>query len=144
VRLNSGFKIVALGLALAIGGNVPGLAEELDVGKLSRDAIFGQLEVSNEAADKLAASGRKDAIAALLQAARVRQGHPRIMKAISTLAGEEFESWNDAMVWQEAHPEIKPHSSYRILKRDFLNRIDPNFDRFLGAGRSQPDRKSVV
>ena len=143
VRMKFGFKIAALGLALVMGSNLPGLAEEIDVGKLSRDAIFGHWEVSNEATDKLAASGRKDAIAALLQTARVRQSHPRIMKAISKLAGEEFESWNDGMVWQEAHPEIKPHSSYRILKRDFLTRIDPNFDRFLGVERSLPENMKI-
>ncbi|MBL4892774.1 MAG: hypothetical protein JKX91_13305 [Rhizobiaceae bacterium] len=103
MRTKFSFKIAAIGLALVVGGNLPGSAEELDVGKLSRDAIFGHWKVSNEAADMLAASGWKDAIAALLQTVRVRQSHPRIMKAISALAGEEFESWNDGMVWQEAH-----------------------------------------
>ncbi|MFK5980199.1 MAG: DUF3179 domain-containing protein [Rhizobiaceae bacterium] len=143
MKIVSGLKIAAVGLTLSLGMGSASSAEAIDVGELSKDAIFGHWKISNEAADKLAASGRKDAIAALLQTARVRQSHPRIMKAISTLAGEEFESWNDGMIWQESHPEIKPHSSYRVLKRDFLNRIDPSFDRFLGEERSLPKKMKI-
>jgi hypothetical protein len=38
---------------------------------------------------------------------------------------------------------VTPHPTYRILKRDFLTRIDLNFERFLGGERSLPENMEI-
>ena len=147
MRRNIGLKNsiinLAITLALIFDGSSAYSAEALDVGKLSKAAIFGHEKDSNIAIDKLATRGKLDAFAALLQTARIRQNHSRTIDALNVLTTQKFESWNDGMVWQEAHPEIKPHASYRNLKRAFLNRIDPNFDRFLNGERALPEKMKI-
>ena len=43
------------------------------------------------------------------------------------------------MLWQEVHPGIKPHKTFEAFQLDMFSRIDPNFLRFLGAGRARAD-----
>ena len=47
------------------------------------------------------------------------------------------------MLWQEAHPEIEPHKSYRLIKLEVFRLIDPDFLRFLGEERSDPDEMDI-
>ena len=47
------------------------------------------------------------------------------------------------MLWQEAHPELKPHPSYRQLKLDMYEKIDPKFLNFLGGDLSLPQNLGI-
>ncbi len=47
------------------------------------------------------------------------------------------------MLWQEDHPEIKPHSSFPSIKNRVFNRIDQLFDRFLGGDLSKPENMKI-
>ena len=66
-----------------------------------------------------------------------------ILAALNTLTGATLRSWHDAMLWQEAHGEVKPHTSFRALKIEILSRIDPNFTRFLVGVRSWPEFMNI-
>ena len=47
------------------------------------------------------------------------------------------------MLWQEAHPELKPHPSYCQLKLDMYERIDPKFLNFLSGDLSLPENLGI-
>ncbi len=71
--------------------------------------------------------------AALILALRYnRPAAQPIADALAAITGETgARSWFDWMLWQEMHPEIVPHPSFRRLKLDLLLTIDPDFSRFL-------------
>lgn len=114
-----------------------------DIARYSRDVIFGDLERSRAALDALVQRGEKDVVPTLVLALRYRRGHTDILKAASTLAGERLAGWQGAMLWQEGHPEIVPHPSYRPLKLDIFKRLDPNFLRFVGGEKSKAENLDI-
>ena len=108
------------------------------IGDLTRTVLYGSDDQMEDALAKLEARGGRDIIPSLVVCARYR-GDGRIFAALSRLSGAELNSWNDAMLWQETHPQIKPHASFQAFKLDEFERIDPAFLRFLGSGRANPD-----
>lgn len=106
-----------------------------EIGDLTRTVLFGSDDQMQEALQKLEARGSKDIIPSLIITSRYR-GDQRILESLSRLTGERINDWNDAMVWQEVHPKIKPNASFEAFSLDVFNRIDPNFMRFLGNGRA--------
>lgn len=74
---------------------------------------------------------------------RYRSAHEYIANGISKLTGEEIKTWNEAMLWQEANPEIISHESYTELKISVLKYIDENFDKFLGNGRAKNENMDI-
>lgn len=113
------------------------------VAQYSREAIFGTSARSAEAARAFAARGESDTVAVLTLASRFRRSSPPILQALSELTGEPIESWADAMLWQEAHPEVRPHPSFREIKVEVLRQIDPEFARFLGGEKSRPENMKI-
>ncbi|MBL4786429.1 MAG: DUF3179 domain-containing protein [Cohaesibacteraceae bacterium] len=133
-----------IGICMMLAFVTPSSAIDLsEVGIWSHNALFGKNADANIAIDALAKRGDRDALAVLIQTARVRHRHPGLLKAISTLTRTPINGWHQAMLWQEDHPEIIPHQSYVELKTKFLTRIDPRFDRFLGSGRAERDNMKV-
>jgi hypothetical protein len=129
--------IAALFLLLA----APALAQTApgdEAGTLITVAVAAPADIRREALDALVKRGNPDALAALILALRYRGPDPELLDAISALAGAKIASWEEAMLWQEAHPQIVPHPVHRELKLQVLERIDPQFMRFLGGERSLP------
>ena len=116
---------------------------EDEVGRLNRTLIFGSDDERRAALDALVARGNDDALATLILAMRYRRGDPGHIEAFHTLTGETVSGWFDAMVWQEAHPEIKAHPGYRDVKLEVFERLDPAFLRFLGGRRSDPENLKI-
>jgi len=119
--------------------------KELDdkaIAAFSEDVVFGGRLEREVALDALVKRGQLDVAATLILALRY-SGKVSIAAALSTLAGKKLPSWNKAMLWQEANPEIVPHKSYRDLKLEVLRRIDPNFMRFLAKERSDQARMKI-
>ena len=116
-------------------------AHAADVGKLSRDVVFGGGVDARAALDALARDGHREALPAIILGMRFN-GRGALRRdyrvAIQRLSGEVVDDWFDAMLWQEGHPEVKPHPSFRQLKLESLEQIDPAFRRFLGGERSNP------
>ncbi len=117
-----------------------------DVGALSRDVIFGSQTQARTALDDLVRGGHREAIPAVILGMRY-QGRGALRSdyraAFERLTGTRANDWFEAMLWQEAHPEIRPHPSYRELKLESFERIDPNFLRFLGGDRSDPAKMRI-
>ena len=68
---------------------------------------------------------------------------PAILQALTTLTGSPIKGWSDAMLWQEAHPEVVPHESFRKLKLEVLYSIDPQFARFLDGDKSKRENMKI-
>ena len=135
-ELSMRISLLFLGFFLAFTS--PLLAAELtaqEIGDLTRTVLFGSEDQMEDALGKLEARGNRDIIPSLIVTARYR-GDQRILESLSRLTGERINDWNGAMLWQEAHPQIKPDPSFQAFKLDVFNRIDPAFMRFLGKGRA--------
>lgn len=112
--------------------------------KRHTDAIvFGKTDQKDEALQAFKARGKKDVVAALIIAFRYRQNDQAILATIAELTGTPVKNWRDAVEWQEDHPEVIPHTSYRTLKLKIFNRIDPNFMRFLGGKKSNQENLNI-
>ncbi len=130
----------------ALAGLVPLHAEELtsaQIGDLTRAVLYNSEADMEAALKKLGARGNKDVISSLIVSSRYRQNDRRIVEAISRITGEKINNWNEAMLWQEAHPEIKPHESFAAFKLGVFAAIDPRFMRFLGSGRAKPENMRI-
>ncbi len=113
------------------------------VSTYSETILFGVPQEAEAALDKLVERGEPDIIPTLVLASRYRSLGGDITAAMSKLAGQPIGGWKDAMLWQEAHPEVVPHDSYRDLKLEVFRRIDPNFMQFLGGERAQRNNLDI-
>lgn len=114
-----------------------------EIASHSSDIMFGFPQMSAHAQNELRERGNTDVVPLLTMAVRYRGPDPTILKTLSMLTGENIGNWRDAMLWQETHPEVKPHASYRPLKLDVFTRIDPNFMQFLGEDLSLPENLDI-
>jgi hypothetical protein len=117
--------------------------DDQEIGALAHTVMFGKLAERPEALQQLVDRDDRDIIPSLVLAARYIPGDPSILIAVSLLADKVVRDWKEAMLWVEAHPEVKPHESYRGLKLDLLKRLDPGFERFLGADRARPENMKI-
>ncbi len=106
---------------------------DLALYKDARSIIFGDSSEAGLALKRLRDLKQPDTAAALILAARfARQHEPGISEALRDITGEPTTAgWFDWMVWQERHPEIKPHKSFYRLAHEIFIRIDPDFTRFV-------------
>lgn len=120
------------------------VADDREVFLQSRTVVLGNMlgtpaEALRAALEKLQARGKPDVAAALILALRYNgPAEEYVVRALSAITGDTAapgddtgRTWFDWMLWQEAHPEITPHPSFRQIKREILVGIDPAFDRFL-------------
>lgn len=114
-----------------------------ETAEASQDLLFGEPIISDSAVARFKARGEPDVLATMALALRYRGPTQALLDAISDLAGEPVGSWHNLMLWMEAKADYKPHPSYQNLKLALYERIDPNFLRFLGGGRSDPDKMDI-
>lgn len=138
---------VLLALVIALPANAQTALDDLGADRMSRVhafAVFGPSDVRRSAVAKIVQAGDPNAAATLILALRYRQdGQEDTIRAFQTLTGSAAETWFDAMLWQEVHPEIVPHPSYRPIKLALLERIDPKFLRFLGGERGRRENMDI-
>lgn len=143
------FRTLAMAVATVsvLGWTVPIYAQQTedpaDVRSLARSVVAGNHHQSREALNSLVARGNKDIVSSLILAMRYRSDHGYIAEGISKLAGEEITTWNEAMLWQEANPDIVSHESYTELKISVLEYIDENFLKFLDNGRAKNENMDI-
>lgn len=98
-----------------------------DLLTLSKQILIGTNEERNAAADAIIARTNSDMIPSLVLLMRIGGSHVVTQRALKELTGINLPTWRDAMLYQEAHPEIKPHHSYYELKLWYWGGIDPDF-----------------
>ena len=77
--------------------------------------------------EKLSALNDKSLIPTFVLAMRLTGSNVHIGKVLSELTGEPIENWHDAYHWQQRHPEIMPHPSYKNISLKFLGSNDERF-----------------
>ncbi|NNG04810.1 MAG: DUF3179 domain-containing protein [Inquilinus sp.] len=106
-----------------------------DVYRLARMTVFGTPRQAREALIGLGRLGRADAVPGLILARRYGPLGRETDQLLAALTGNsQASSWDDWMVWQQTHPEVRPHVSFARLKLDVLSRIDLQFHRLLASG----------
>jgi len=114
-----------------------------DFNALSVQALIGDPEERKAALDFFVKRGKLDIVPTLVLLSNLGGNPVEIMEAISTLTGETITGWREAMLWQEAHPEIVPHPSYRPLKLRYFANIDPNFPQFFDPKFTSRDKMKI-
>lgn len=117
--------------------------EEYDPDNLVRAVLLASPEGRKEPLAKLSERNKQDIISSLILVMRFRGNDPAILEVISKLTGERIDSWFEAMVWQQDHPEVTPHNSYRPLKIFLYSQLDIQFLRFIGDDRAQPENLNI-
>lgn len=118
--------------------------DDEEVSRYSRDLVFGDTGQLKNAVNALVSRDNPDVIPAFVSAMRYRRGdHDKLRLGFQMLTGDEVASWHEAMLWQQAHPEIKPHESFRELKLHILELIDERFLRFLGDANSRSENLDI-
>jgi hypothetical protein len=84
------------------------------------------------------------AVPTLLLGMRVQyRGAPAYLEALRALTDEAIEGWLEGGLWLEAHPEVRAHPAYRLIKLEAYELIDPEFRRFLGGNRSRAENMRI-
>lgn len=138
--------ILSFGLFVFLQQHIVAAAPLSDkrITQLSEDVIFGSLKEQNQALRIFREQKQKNIIPTLILTLRYQGPSSNLIKTLQTLTGDKtITDWNRAMLWQEANPELIPHSSYRKIKLTIFEDIDPEFLRFLGKSRSLRDNMKI-
>lgn len=128
---------------LMSGCILPLYAQTDDPDNLVRSVLMSPPSDRKEPLEKIRERGGLDLISSLILILRFRGNDPFILETISELAEVKIDSWYDAMIWQENHPEITSHTTYRSLKVFLYSQIDLQFLRFIGDDRAQPENLNI-
>lgn len=133
---------IASAAALVPGGLS---AQENALARAQKALVNGNDQEFADAQALILERGDPDMAAALILALRyARRPQSKFISMLEAVTGASAgSSWNEWMLWQEAHPEIIPHPAFGELKRDVLLRIDPNFDDFLRPEFIQRERMNI-
>ncbi|WP_343561417.1 DUF3179 domain-containing protein [Kiloniella sp. b19] len=104
--------------------------EDRSIEVLSLTALIGSPQQRREALNRIVERGGLDLVPTLVLFMRIGGAHVDVADALYRLTGEQMNTWRDAMLWQEAHPEVIPHESYRAIKLRFFSSIDDRFLQF--------------
>lgn len=104
---------------------------EPDIAASSLALFAAQGAEKQDAIDALLAVGDERLIPTFVLAMRWTGSAKPVAEALSQLTGQRIETWHQAFDWQQEHPEIEPHPTYRDLKLRFLGNTDKRFLDFL-------------
>ena len=137
----SPFRLLLAGvLTLVLAASQPASAEPVDAE--AADLAAKLLVPSPQARQLVLAAivkrGKTDMVAPLIQALRFVDGDQAILFALEELTGENAgDSWDDWMLWQQAHPEIEPFAGFDAFKADVMAQVRREF-RALSSARRAP------
>lgn len=121
--------VALLGLTAALSAwatPAPALEED-EIRELSWGLFSHFGDRKQVAIDALVTTGDRSLIPTFVLALRWAGDDIFVADALSTLTGERLATWHAAFEWQEAHPEITPHPTYRDVKLHLLRGIDERF-----------------
>ena len=114
-----------------------------DFDALSVQALIGSPGERKAALDFFVKRGKLDIVPTLILLSNLGGSPVEIMGAIQKLTSEKITDWRKAMLWQEAHPEVAPHPSYRPLKLRYFANTDPNFLQFFDPKFTSRDKMKI-
>ncbi|MEM7215504.1 MAG: DUF3179 domain-containing protein [Pseudomonadota bacterium] len=117
--------------------------ESPDILELSWQMFAVQGEEKKQIAEKLAALGDRSLIPTFVLAMRWTRNNIYVAEGLTRLAGEEITDWHDAYVWQERHPEIVPHETFRAIKLRFLEGTDARFGQLFELPHGTRDKMKI-
>lgn len=117
--------------------------QEPELTTMILDATGGSENMRHEALDKIVQCEEKSAIGPMILGLRHIVADNEVLAALSTLTGKPISDWHSAMLWQEAHPEVKSHPAIQLMKLRIFHRIDPRFMNFLGGEKSNPENMKI-
>ncbi|MGQ0659127.1 MAG: DUF3179 domain-containing (seleno)protein, partial [Chromatiales bacterium] len=93
-------------------------------------------DIRRQALQWMRERNKADVVPALIHALRyVGDKDGEITTLLHTLTGADHGAdWFKWMLWQQAHPEIKPFAEFDQFQSDVFASIDPNFRVFIYAG----------
>ena len=100
---------------------------DAEIAALSVDLFAVQGDDKIAIVEQLAALNDKSLIPTFVLAMRWTGSNIHVAKALSALTGEKIETWHQAYHWQQRHPEVIPHLTYRDVKLRFLGNTDNDF-----------------
>ncbi len=121
------YKIFCIVLLTLFVFSAHSVRAEPDLVALSKHILIGTEEQRQAAADTIVERGGNDMIPSLVLLMRIGGSHVITQQALMALTGEKLPTWRAAMLYQQAHPEIKPHPSYYELKLWYWGGIDKKF-----------------
>ncbi len=105
----------------------PAAFAEPDFFALSKQLLIGTTTERQTASKAFIAHGGRELIPTLTLLMRIGGAHVNTRQALENLSGEPLPTWRDAMLYQQKHHDIVPHSSYYDLKLWYWGNIDPDF-----------------
>ena len=114
-----------------------------DIAILSLQMFSVQGEGKRRIVEKLAATNDKSLIPTFVLAMRWTGNNIYVAEAISKLTGEKITTWHEAYEWQEKHPEITPHETYKSLRLRFLGNTDKRFLDFFKPPYGNRERMKI-
>jgi len=131
-------KLAVIGLAALLGlAPLVAAAQEIsDIDRLARQAVSPDAERRQDALRIVEDRGKTDVVAALINGLRFTRDSMPLAETLRTLTGAPVhgDDWNDWMLWQEGHPEIKPFDGFDGFKADLLAQIDPRYRTMVRRG----------
>ena len=117
--------------------------DDSKIAELSLQMFVEQGPAKAVAAHELASFEDKSLIPTFVLAMRWSGSNIHVAEALSNLAGETIRDWHEAYEWQERHPEIVPHSTYRDIKLRFLGNTDNQFREFFAEPHGRPENMLI-
>ena len=132
--------------ALLFAGAVPAKHKSTEdpTAQASRSVIQGSGERAKQSLQILRQRGKSDAAAALILALRFQgSDNKQIVSTLQAITGHGAANWFEWMLWQQDHPEVRPHASFAAIRYETLTRIDPRFALFFRQGWRDPARMRI-
>ena len=104
--------------------------------QLAMEGLIGSPGQKRLALDFFVERGGTDMISTLILMLKLSGESKDIAAALKALTGEDLPTWHKAMLWQEAHPEIRSHPSYQVFKLRYFGNIDSRFLEFFNPRRA--------
>lgn len=143
LRLPGAALFITLLLTAPPAGQTQEIPAKPDIAALSQ-TIFEDFNKGRRAAlETLAKLGDKSLIPTLVLAMRWSGDDVHVAQALSKLTGTKITTWHEASDWQEAHPEIVPHPSYRPLKLRFWVNTDERFRDFFESPLATREKMKI-
>ena len=125
-------SMLPAGAAMAQVGSAP--ARDADPALVAEGLFAAGNATRLAAAAWFEARGSTDGVAALIRALRFnRSGASRdaILAALRRLTGANGQDWFEWVLWQQAHPEIRPFSGHDRFLSAYFSWLDPAFRIFI-------------